>query len=336
MNNNSEKNNVVYCLVVDIAERDYYYDRFALPDGIALPYIRIREEVEKAGYEFKVTNNSFELKNAMCVFSTCLLNSRILQGLAHCKIPKERCFLFIQEPPTHCQWMYDRRIGEYYGKIFILFEDLVDNKLYFKYFHRATENKIIGSIPTFEEKKLCVMVQTNDPVDNPASGPRRASARYFSTKEGFDLFGSGWEGYSAWRGRLGPGTWYRTGKTEETVFLKNNLLKKYKFNLAYENMQAPGFLSDRLFQALYSHCIPVYLGDPNTAKHVPASCFIARDHFSSDEELYLFMKNMDKSTYENYLNEAQKFINSPLIEPFLPEKWAHTVMDQINKIAQLQ
>ncbi len=333
MSDDPNKKNVVYALVVDMAEKNYYYDRFALPDGVAVPYMRIREAVEKAGYEFKVTNNSFDLKNAMCVFSTCLLNSRLLEGLAYSKVPKERCFLFVQEPPTHCQWMYDRRLGDFYGKIFILFEDLVDNRLFFKYFHRITENKVVGNIPAFEDKKFCVMIQTNDPQVNPGTPARRASASYFSSKEGFDLFGAGWEGYPAWRGRLGPCPWNKTGRTEETVFLKNNLLKNYKFTLAYENIQARGFTTERLFQAMYSQCVPIYLGAPDITKYVPSTCFISRDHFSSDEELYLFLKSIDKKTYQNYLNEAQKFLKSPQITPFLPEEWAHTVMRQINEIA---
>jgi hypothetical protein len=60
---------------------------------------------------------------------------------------------------------------------------------------------------------------------------------------------------------------------------KQNFLAQHKFNVAFENYIQPGYLTEKLYGALYAGTVPIYFGDPNIAvSFLNPDCFInARD-----------------------------------------------------------
>lgn len=56
------------------------------------------------------------------------------------------------------------------------------------------------------------------------------------------------------------------------VLHKRNLLRHYKYNVCAENSYKPGYVTEKIFEAFFSGCIPIYWG------HVPVEPQIIRPH----------------------------------------------------------
>lgn len=312
--------NTVYILFENDGNHDILYRRDYNLDGCAIPYVNFREAIEKAGYRCKPTYDYVGLgsyTDVAYIISITLLRPEILQSVA--RHPKEKCFLFIQEPPTNYGYLYDERLTNFFGKIFVMFDDMVDNQRYFKFFHPQRNEKVVEETIAFEDKKFCVMIQSNHGDGSPKSiyGERRIANAFFTEKGEFDLYGARWDGFSSWRGNY-------------QKKCKKDLIKNYKFNLAYENMHDQyGYITERIFDAFYAKTVPVYLGPKNIYSYVPKECFINRAEFASYEDLYQFMKGVDKTAYQNYIDAAQEFIKSPQAERFSSMEMARTISEHI-------
>ena len=110
---------------------------------------------------------------------------------------------------------------------------------------------------------------------------------------------------------------------------KRTILRQYKFSLCYENSIFPGYLTEKIFDALFAGCVPVYLGDPEIEKSIPSSAFVNKKDFSSYEKLYGFLKNMSPAEYENYRQSIHEFVFGRAIYPFSAQAFADLVVQQI-------
>ncbi len=312
----------VYVLLEDEFNHNVFYKRDSRRNNHALPYIGIREQVEKMGYNFKPTFDYpglGEAKDVACIVSYTLLDNNILQSIQ--KHPREKCFMFVMEPFTNYGFFYDKRLTAYFGKIFVHFDDLIDNKNYFKFYHQQTNEKVVENVPSFEEKKFCLMIQGNFADTHPNSGypERQKAAKFFGNTNEFDLYGARWSGYRCWRGGLADN--------------KTTLIKNYKFYLAYDNtINQRGYVTDRIFDAFYSKTVPIYLGATNVCDYIPQECFINRSDFGSYEELYLYMKSINKERYQQYIDAAQEFLKSPKAELFSVQQLGKTLCEHLPPV----
>lgn len=233
------------------------------------------------------------------------------------RMPKEKLVLFIWEPPTVQSSLYTPEVQALFGKIFTWDDDLVDNQKFFK-FNYPVLKKRIEEIPGFDEKKLCVMINTHLKDKHPKAlyGERESAARFFEDKEGeFDLYGRFWnkEEFKNWKG---------------TVKSKAQTLAKYKFCICYENMRdVKGYITEKIFDCFMAGCVPIYWGASNIGDYVPADCFIDRRRFVNMEELYDFMKRMSSEEYEQYLDQAAQFLKSEKALGFSRDAFVKIFMD---------
>ena len=72
-------------------------------------------------------------------------------------------------------------------------------------------------------------------------------------------------------------------------------------------------------------CVPIYWGANNIEDYIPKNCFIDRRDFSSNEQLYAFIKNMKKEEYESYLENIQNFLESEKAQLFSVDTFIKTV-----------
>jgi hypothetical protein len=155
---------------------------------------------------------------------------------------------------------------------------------------------------------------------------RRDIAKYLTQLGEFDLWGNLWDGFPSWKG-MAP--------------LNKTVLKNYKFTFAIENTwNQPGYITERIFNSFYARNVPVYLGAPDILDYVPKECFIhVRDFtkgkrtFGTYQEIWKFMKAMNKSTYQKYIDAGQEYItNNPKLKLFGVENIVKTVMEQVQKL----
>ena len=163
---------------------------------------------------------------------------------------------------------------------------------------------------------------------------RLQAISYFARYQSFDLYGSGWNILQSkaersvrdqiarsWRGKL------HKNKIE---FLTN-----YQFYLCFENTSFPGYLTEKIFECLFSGVIPVYLGDPDIQKRVPAEAFIDARHFSSYSELDDFLQSVTPALANDYLDAARQFLESDSFYPFTAEALADTILFTMNEVCAL-
>ncbi len=242
-----------------------------------------------------------------------------LKDLDFSKVPKDQMILMMWEPPTVQKELYDPKIQAHFGRIFTWDDDLVDNKLFFK-FHYPVLTTRIANIPPFEEKKFCVMICRHLKSKHPKElySKRRQVIQFFEDKPGeLDLYGFYWERekYKNWKGPL----------------LGNKLdkLKEYKFSICYENMSdVKGYITEKIFDCFAAGVVPIYWGASNVTAYIPPSCFIDRRNFANNEEMYLFLKSMNREDYQSYLDSAGTFLKSNQAQVFSTEYFVkHLLLD---------
>lgn len=76
---------------------------------------------------------------------------------------------------------------------------------------------------------------------------------------------------------------------------KLDYLSRHKFNIAYENGAYPGYVTEKLYQALYARTVPIYWGSPTVSLDFNPKAFICRYDFNSDEEMIEHIKYLDNN-----------------------------------------
>ena len=305
---------------------DPYHDPFDQNKKVLNPYYLFREGLEKAGYTVKYTFTGDDMTDFFAVISWNQIHPHFLGSIA--RFPKERCFLFNFEP--HVMWpdLYDPILTHYFGKIFVMFDDLVDNKNYFKFYFPQPSQHMLDNIPTYDEKRCCTLINTNkfSPVNHPKElfSERLKVINFFEAlqSDDFFLFGNGWNGYRTWQGSF---TW--------SWPLKWHVLKNFRFVFCYENMNdQKGYITEKIFDAFCAGCIPIYWGATNITDYVPKTCFIDRRNFANEFEIYEFIKTIDEKVYNEYLQEIKHYLASPQANLYSVETFIKIVLDELSKL----
>lgn len=234
--------------------------------------------------------------------------------------PKDKMVLFMWEPPTVQEELYDPKVQGCFGKIFTWDDDLVDNKRFFK-FHYPVLQQRIENIPPFEEKKFCTMIARNLGSKYPKQlySERKNTVQFFEDKpKEFDLYGAQWSKKKTknWRGAIPD---------------KMAVLKNYKFSICYENTgDINGYISEKIFDCFAAGVVPIYWGASNVTDYIPENCFIDRRKFKDNQAMYAFLKKVTKEEYEKYLQNAEQFLKSEKAQVFSQEHFAKTFMKIIE------
>lgn len=132
-------------------------------------------------------------------------------------------------------------------------------------------------------------------VRNGACPPRNAMFHRLSEYKKVDSGGP-------WLNNIG-GVLDRNG--ENFHFSKLDFLRTRKFNLCYENGSWPGYVTEKLYQALYCNTVPIYWGSPTVEMDFNPKAFISRHAFESDEQMITWVKQVDSDwvTYNEYLRQ---------------------------------
>jgi alpha(1,3/1,4) fucosyltransferase len=238
------------------------------------------------------------------------------------KFPQEKLILFLWEPPSVEPHIYEKKLHQHFSKIFTWDDDLVDNKKYFKFYYPVLQ-KMREDIPAFEQKKLCTLISSNLHSQHPNElySKREEVILFFEEMGGddFEFYGRKWEGcgYKNYKGAIED---------------KGTVLKNYRFAICYENIkEIRGYVTEKIFDCFACGVVPVYWGASNIEDYVPSSCFIDQRKFSSNEELYAFLKKMPKEEYEGYLERIKNFLQSEKASLFSQENFLKTFDFAISK-----
>jgi hypothetical protein len=90
-------------------------------------------------------------------------------------------------------------------------------------------------------------------------------------------------------------------------------LRHYRFNLAMENEELPGYTTEKLVEAMRGRCVPVYWGNPRIAEEFNPRSFLNLADFPNDEALIdrLLELDADANAYEAMLREPYFHNDTP-------------------------
>lgn len=110
----------------------------------------------------------------------------------------------------------------------------------------------------------------------------------------------------------------------ETLRLKQEAISHYLFYLAFENNVEPGYVTEKVFDALIAGTVPVYLGASEDCKkmlpHPRAAIFL--DDFSGVQELakYLNYLSLNATAYEEH-RVWRKGFDVARLSPLISKPW---------------
>jgi hypothetical protein len=86
---------------------------------------------------------------------------------------------------------------------------------------------------------------------------------------------------------------------------KIEFLRQYKFNIAFENKMLPGYTTEKIYEAMQAHCLPIYWGNPDIAKEFNPKSFLNYFDFPSEEALIDRIIELDKddAKYLEYMRQ---------------------------------
>ena len=256
----------------------------------------------------------------------------------------EKSYLISMESPHVDPNSFDKNYHKYFKKVFTWDDNLVDNKKYFKVNYAFDIPKNIPK--KFENKKLCCVIAGNKTTNdkNELYSKRVEFVRWFEEKhlDEFDLYGTNWDKRDFGRSFIGKvfnrisffrKIFFKPFKSYKgLVESKNDTYRNYKFTICYENIkEESGYITEKIFDAFFAGCIPIYWGAKNIQDHIPKECFIDKRNFNSYEEIFEYIKKMNEKTYMAYLDSIEIFLNSSKADEFRAEVFAKTIVDEIIK-----
>ena len=295
----------------------------SIGQNLLLPGIKLKERLEELGHEYH-TVDMYDNKEEIDVWlfqdlnnASRLTMNRLTDWLKYIfkkkweqdyfykysKLNRKcKAILIIQEPTTVFRASYDKKNHKWFNKIMTWDERMVDNKRYFQFFYPQVMPKKLWDTP-YDNKKFITMICGNKHSTdrNELYSERLNIIQYFEQNNiEFDLYGFGWN--------KSDRTSYR-GKVEDKLYT----MAKYKFSICFENMKSKsGYITEKIFDAFFSGCVPVYYGAEDISRFIPENTFIDYRKFDSLDELYLYLHSMDEIRYKEIISNINRYLQSDL------------------------
>lgn len=90
-------------------------------------------------------------------------------------------------------------------------------------------------------------------------------------------------------------------------------IRKYKFNIAFENATYPGYITEKLVEAKEANTVPIYWGNPLIAEEMNPKSFITYHDYNSTKALLNRVIEVDnnEALYKEYLRELLFYNGQP-------------------------
>jgi hypothetical protein len=175
--------------------------------------------------------------------------------------------------------------------------------------------QMIRPLPSFIPKELYI--------------DRLRAIDYFSRSgKMFDLYGRHWNDPIPYASKK-IDAMFRESITRSyrgTVDDKMATLRNYKFAICFENTIFGGYFTEKIFDAMFSGCLPVYWGAPDIGDFIPENTFIDFRKFKNYVELDEYLSSMDEATYDQYIENINKFLQSEQYHMLSQERFAEVII----------
>lgn len=132
-------------------------------------------------------------------------------------------------------------------------------------------------------------------------------------QDAIDLFGRGWE---RWWSR--HSAWLPYWKNRRAILKaykgscdsKLDVLSRYRFCLCLENMPMTGYLTEKLFDCLYTGTVPLYLGAPDIDQLLPPNIYVDLRKFSDFSSMFAAVSKMPEQEWQRMREAGREFLRT--------------------------
>ena len=302
-----------------------------LGDNLLKPFSEIEKKAFSDGYQFASCEKiPMEEADAIVFLESPIGKSVVGKSISTIKNLKKPKYLYIFECPLLLPKSWKSSTHVLFDRVFTYDHRLWDGK---KYFPLCIPYSMEREQQKIEKKGFLCLVASNKVIVKQHSGydTRRELINYFLDKKtsDFSLYGHGWDFYFR-KSRVLTRIFSKIGITlpalnkistkipfyRGSISQKMQTIGKYKFVFCNENFSHPGYITEKIFDAMWAGSVPVYSGPPNIDFYIPKTCYVSIDHFKTIEELVNFLRHMPESKYQEYLTHIKNYLNSEMCSQF--------------------
>jgi alpha(1,3/1,4) fucosyltransferase len=282
------------------------------------PFRQLRSVLNRLGYTVRETETLADIEgpHTLVVFD---VQPEELERLA--SYPSDVVALILWSDPLSTPANFELKYHERFRRIYTWCDDLVDNVRYFK-LHFPSLRPMVRAVRPFEERRLCTLLAPNRYSEHPGAlyNEERTVAEFFTRADGDSIDFCDSERDSGGDGTMAP--------------TSMECLQNHRFSLCYESVRGwNGLVTGKIFDSFAAGCVPVYYGAPDIASSIPGDCFIGREAFASEAELYAFLKDMPVRVHDGYLERIRAFLSSERAIPYSSEHFVRTFVELVRRRA---
>ncbi|SCZ67241.1 glycosyltransferase family 10 domain-containing protein [Thiohalomonas denitrificans] len=330
-------------LISFVTDKPYQGDRiFDESDPTRAKYAKMKDEFARLGHQIHTSDILAPAE------ADAVIMHDLKSGFEASLSPSGENYALLVESSIIRPESYRRKNHRHFKKIFTWHDGLVClNESYVKVCYGFSFPE---RIPTglVDRQKLCALIISNKSSNARGElySKRREVIRWFEGNHpsDFDLYGRGWNRLnlgasllSSVLRRVRPVVYvldllfaekYRSYRGE--VLSKANVLSRYKFGIAFENVvNVPGYITEKIFDCLFSGCVPIYFGANNIKDYIPEECFIDFRRYESFDELYEYISALSDDAYLEYQRNILEFIYGGAADRFSARTFARTIVDEV-------
>lgn len=302
-------------------------------DNCLYPYFLLREEFKKIGFDLQTSDLL-----PPAIADLVIYNEMPSPFPTNIDLSKSYLLLFETELIRPDNW--DLKKHKFFKKIFTWNDKVVDGKRYIKF---NFPNEIKTTPPGLSGRAgFLTSISGNKTSNHPLElySKRLESIKWFSKNhpEEFTYFGIGWNyTFSLKMQKILRKLRLLSFVPQNTspsyggrVDQKLTVLRGFKFALCYENgKDITGYITEKIFDCFFAGTIPVYWGADNISSYVPEGCYVNREMFKNNEELYRYLKEMSESEILTMQKNIEKFLKSDKVTPFSNEFFAKNIIETV-------
>jgi hypothetical protein len=97
---------------------------------------------------------------------------------------------------------------------------------------------------------------------------------------------------------------------------KLELIKNYKFTISIENESYPGYTTEKIFEPMLAHSMPVYWGNPLIEKDFNTNSFVNIHNFDTTDDAIDFIIELDRDESKYYKLYKEPYLKNNIIPDF--------------------
>jgi hypothetical protein len=326
-------------IFIDPSYTSFYLDKlFDLSDPVLnrdnqlLPTARLRDAAKKRGYSVATADRLFEpgAQTASAEYYSMGLTPDY-EKLRTSGVRLRGYILY--EPPVVAPKLYDNlpTVAAHFERVYVhnthgdgysltgVKTDAL-RKLYWPLPYRGVIESHWGRRE--RAKRIVVINSHHRPLSKDADelySKRIEAIATFVKQDAVDLYGYGW---NRWLTRCNlwlPYLLHRRallGVYRGPCRSKYETLSGYTHCLCLENMRMDGYVTEKIFDCLYSGTIPLYLGAADIAQYVPADAFVDCRKFTGWDEVLDHARSMSAAQIGAMREAGRAFLESDRALPF--------------------